>query len=125
VANVEDVLAQIASRKKGKKVKNKSRKIGRNLRYGGTIHSMTKYRAEGRRERNKARRAAQRARWLIHRKERNAVYLKEHRGFEVNEVHRPSRSGSSRREDQGRKPRNRPEEQWSSQGSSEDDQVNS
>lgn len=98
MANVEDVLAQIASRKKGKKVKNKSRKIGRNLRYNGTTHSMTKYRAEGRRERNKARRAAQRARWLQRRQERrNAVYLKEHECFEVNEVSQPSGSGSSQR----------------------------
>ncbi len=73
MANVEDVLASIASRKKGKKVKNKSRKIGRNLRWDGITHSMTKYRAEGRRERNKARRAAQRARRLNRRKERYAA----------------------------------------------------
>ena len=103
MATAEEYLASQAAKKgKGAKQKNKGRKIGRNFRWDGTLHTMTKYRAEGRRSINKARRAAQRARWLQHRKERHAVYLKEHGRFEVNEVPESTGSGPSKREDQGR-----------------------
>lgn len=102
MATAEEYLASQASRKKGKKQKNKGRKIGRNFRWDGTLHTMTKYRAEGRRSINKARRAAQRARWLSHRKDRHAVHFKEHECFEVNEVSEPTGSRSSKREYQGR-----------------------
>lgn len=55
---------------KNKKQKNKNRKVGRNFKWDGIIHSMTKYRGEGRRAQNKARRAAQRARRLQRRKDK-------------------------------------------------------
>ena len=74
MANVQAALDSLQSKKKGKKQKNKNRKIGRNLRWDGIMHTATKYRLDGRRERNKARRAAQRARWLQHRKEKNGTY---------------------------------------------------
>ena len=66
--------------KKGKK----NRKHHRNFRWDGVLHSTTKYRGAGRREKNKARRAAQRSRKLQRLKElRNGIYLKEHRTEEA------------------------------------------
>lgn len=58
----EEYLSQ-GSKKKGPG-KNKSRKLGRNFKYYGTTHSQTLYRSRGHREKNKARRAAQRERRL-------------------------------------------------------------
>lgn len=60
----EDALALIASKKKGKKQKNKNRKIGRNFKYHGGTYSQTLYRSRGQREKNKDRRAAKRRRHL-------------------------------------------------------------
>lgn len=42
-----DALTALAAlgRKKGKKQKNKGRKVGRNYRWDGVTHSTTKYRA--------------------------------------------------------------------------------
>ena len=102
MATAEEYLASQASKPKNAKKGKKGRKIGRNFRWDGATHSMTKYRAEGRRGINKARRAAQRARWLQHRKERHGLYLKDNRGFEVNEVPEPTGSGSGKRQDQRR-----------------------
>lgn len=67
--DTKDALLLLAGKKKsGKKQKNKSRKLGRNFRWGigpdgkAITHSITRYRAGGNRERNKARKAAARAR---------------------------------------------------------------
>jgi len=72
--DTQTALALLGNKKKGKKQKNKGRKVGRNFRWGicpdgkAISHSQTKYRSEGRRERNKARRAAQRARTMARKK---------------------------------------------------------
>lgn len=62
----------LLAKPKGKKQKNKSRKLGRNFRWGegpdgkATTHSITKYRADGRRETNKRRKEAARLRGMGH-----------------------------------------------------------
>lgn len=64
--NIRDVLASLPKPKKQDK-KNKNRKYGRNFRWGigpdgkAITYSITKYRASGNRERNKARRIARAA----------------------------------------------------------------
>ena len=74
------IADSIVSKKKGQKQKNKGRKIGRNFKYYGTIHSQTLYRSRGQREKNKARRAAQRERSLQRLKDkRHAVHFKDNR----------------------------------------------
>lgn len=63
-----DVLASLPKPKRKQDKKNKNRKYGRNCRWGigpdgkAITHSITKYRASGNRERNKARRIAREAR---------------------------------------------------------------
>lgn len=44
MASAKDVLASLP-KPKGKKQKNKGRKVGRNYRWGGETHTTTKYRA--------------------------------------------------------------------------------
>jgi hypothetical protein len=82
--DAHDVLPRLS---KNKKQKNKSRKLGRNFKWDGATHSMTKYRGGGNRERNKARRSEQRKRRLAkaaaRREERNGIYLKDDRSEEA------------------------------------------
>ena len=86
------VVIKTTARRKGKK----NRKHGRNFRWEGTTHSLTKYRMSGNREKNKARRAAQRSRKLQRLKDlRNAVHFKEHGSEEAESDTKGS--GSSQR----------------------------
>lgn len=66
--------------RKGKK----SRKLGRQYRYYGSLHNQTLYRSRGQREKNKARRAAQRSRRMQRLKEkRDGISIKDHRPEEA------------------------------------------
>lgn len=65
------IAESILSKRKGrKKEKNQGRKVGRNFKYYGQDHSQTLYRSRGQREKNKARRAAQRERRLARLREK-------------------------------------------------------
>lgn len=74
MGSLERIIAA-AKKRSGKR----SRKWGRQYRYWGLNHSQTLYRSRNQREKNKARRAAQRSRKLQRLKDkRNGIYLKEH-----------------------------------------------
>jgi len=89
------VVIKTKARRKGKK----NRKHERNYRYYGQTHSQTLYRSRGNREKNKARRAAQRERRLANRRGKDGI-RKEYPQAE-DAAHYPSGSGSGKREDQG------------------------
>lgn len=66
--------------KKKQDKKNKNRKYGRQYRYYGTLHSQTLYRSRNQRDKNKARRAAQRSRRMQRLKDkRDGIPIKDHR----------------------------------------------
>lgn len=73
MVTANDELVARLSRKKSR-TKNQGRKVGRNFKYYGISHSQTLYRSRNQREKNKARRAAQRERRLqIRRDKKNGV----------------------------------------------------
>lgn len=80
--DINNVGGTVGSKKKNRK--NNSRKARRNYRWDGADHSITKYRGEGRRDKNKARRAAQRSRKLQRLKDkRNGIHFKDNRPKEA------------------------------------------
>lgn len=88
------IAEAVLSKRKGRKQKNQGRKVGRNFKYYGTTHSQTLYRSRGQREKNKARRAAQRERRLQRLKDkRHGIYRKDN--WPSQEADQPSGSGSS------------------------------
>lgn len=71
-----ELLARLTKKKKGQRQKDRGRKVGRNLKYYGVIHTQTLYRSRNQREKNKVRKAAKRLHRLAlaaARRERNAT----------------------------------------------------